>query len=131
MLVANAHVVECHQNSERWVATKYQNAESKWREEPNLACVSRIAIANTGAIVGWLLTAVLVPPSTPVWLWALLGTASLVIINVVMRPRIRAGLSPTLSWPGSLGLGDSVWLVVTLLLLLLGCWVRVSTSFGD
>ena len=85
--------------------------------------IKRIVIANVAATVGWLLPALLVPPTTPVWLWVLAGAASFFLLNMVLYRRARMGLLPKLPWHGALRGRDFVWLGITVLLLL-GYWVR-------
>lgn len=84
----------------------------------------RIVFANVAAIVGWLVSVIVVPPTTPVWLWVLAGAASLLLLNVVLSRRARMGLLPELPWPGALRPKDFALLVITVLLLVLGYWVR-------
>lgn len=116
--------MERSRGSELHVRARRRSERPQGEQEEEVVYVKRVVIVNVAATVGWLLSALVVPPATPVWLWALAGAAAILIFNIVLCRRTRMGLPTKLPWPGALRGRDFVWLAVTVLLILLGYWVR-------
>lgn len=58
----------------------------------------KFGAVNAGALVGIFVTIFVLPPSTPVWVWAIVAMAALVVLNYVLVKRLKR---PRASTPGT------------------------------